>query len=257
LLWLAVGAVLATVILYRLEHKLIRATGVGEWVEALDDILVGPTAQDLLLDARDDQRDLTKRWSKAEDPWQWPAVADLQTVCSAADVPVDPLPGTVSVRHWFDRFAPLWNRTRAHGALTGATCAEICQPLERSLRALTAQLAVVSRPWAYLHRNLSGKYKVIPLQAMGDEMDYLKREKEHTHLDGVYIWFGKPCRVPLLQTDSGLTDFYVANGDLRGQTAEGLSYISNTRARLDASPYLLPPERCPPARPMPDPNWTP
>ena len=66
LLWLAVGAVLATVILYRLEHKLIRATGVGEWVEALDDILVGPTAQDLLLDARDDQRDLTKRWSKAE-----------------------------------------------------------------------------------------------------------------------------------------------------------------------------------------------
>ncbi len=156
LLWLAVGAVLATVILYRLEHKLIRATGVGEWVEALDDILVGPTAQDLLLDARDDQRDLTKRWSKAEDPWQWPAVADLQTVCSAADVPVDPLPGTVSVRHWFDRFAPLRNRTRAHGALTGATCAEICQPLERSLRALTAQLAVVSRPWAYLHRNLSG-----------------------------------------------------------------------------------------------------
>lgn len=86
---------------------------------------------------------------------------------------------------------------------------------------------------------------MIPLQAMGDEMDHFKREKEHTHLDGVYIFFGKPCRVPLLQTDSGLTDFYVANGDLRGQTAEGLSYISNTRARLDASPYLLPPGALP------------
>src|SRR5205823_1819617 len=41
---------------YRLTHRLIRADGLGEWAQALDETLAGPPAQHLVDAASEDRR---------------------------------------------------------------------------------------------------------------------------------------------------------------------------------------------------------
>lgn len=45
---------------YRLEHGLVRASGVGDWASALDDLLTGPAAATLAPSARSLSGELTK-----------------------------------------------------------------------------------------------------------------------------------------------------------------------------------------------------
>jgi hypothetical protein len=45
---------------YRQLHRLVRADGLGEWADALDDVLVGPAAQYLDYGARETQKQLTQ-----------------------------------------------------------------------------------------------------------------------------------------------------------------------------------------------------
>ncbi|MHC4202144.1 MAG: NB-ARC domain-containing protein, partial [Planctomycetota bacterium] len=56
---------------YRQLHRLVRATGIGEWATVLDDILTGPSSQHLVEGARIEQKELTKRCGKGE--WQYQA----------------------------------------------------------------------------------------------------------------------------------------------------------------------------------------
>jgi hypothetical protein len=46
---------------YRILHRLVRATGLGEWQEALTEVLTGPTLQHVVPEAQDAQKDLTQR----------------------------------------------------------------------------------------------------------------------------------------------------------------------------------------------------
>ena len=43
---------------YRALYKLVRSDGIGNWVSILDDILTGPSAQFLLNDSIECQREL-------------------------------------------------------------------------------------------------------------------------------------------------------------------------------------------------------
>jgi len=61
---------------YRLEHKLVRADGIGEWAQALEDALIGPASQLLFLDARAEQMELTRNCRRGD--WQYEAVAQLK-----------------------------------------------------------------------------------------------------------------------------------------------------------------------------------
>ena len=60
---------------YRLLHKLVRADGIGEWTQALVDVLTGPASQFLIGTAKEDRRILTERLPKGS--WQFEAVSDL------------------------------------------------------------------------------------------------------------------------------------------------------------------------------------
>src|SRR3954452_18230588 len=52
---------------YRVEHRLVRADGLGEWAAALEDIVTGPAAQHLAVAAYEERRELTQRWSTNDD----------------------------------------------------------------------------------------------------------------------------------------------------------------------------------------------
>ena len=72
---------------------------------------------------------------------------------------VQPLSDKVALRAWFQFFTEFRNKTSRHGAPTPAKCAKAAPKLEASIKIVALNNPIFSLPWAYLHRNLSGKYR--------------------------------------------------------------------------------------------------
>ena len=226
---------------YRLMHGLVRADGLGAWVEALNDILTGPAAQHLSHKFNGPRNQVTALLKAGT--WQHTAVSDLRTSINILDQNGSSNANRLSLRHWFQGFVELRNRTRGHGAPTPATCAKLTPTLQKSIVAICHHLPILDLPWVYLHRNLSGKYQVIPLSESGDDFQALTSSAaiEGPHYpDGVYIWLDGPRQIELMTTDLDVRDFYFPNGNFRGETYEIHSLLSDSRIRGDARPYMAP-----------------
>ena len=61
---------------YRLLHSLVRADGIGEWAQALDELLSGTTTQQLSSALFEARKTFTQRLGRGE--WQYEAVKCLQ-----------------------------------------------------------------------------------------------------------------------------------------------------------------------------------
>ncbi len=105
---------------------------------------------------------------------------------------------------------------------------------------MSDHVAVLRQPWGYLHRNLSGKYRVVAISDAATEFDYLKSDRTAVLQDGVYVHFGQPRQVELLESDADLLDLFFANGGFQGRKYELLSYITGNKLTGDATPYLAP-----------------
>jgi len=233
---------------YRLEFHLIRADSLGAWASALDDSLTGPASQVLPDEAQALQRELTQTFRLGGDEWQANAVRLLQDARRAVDTDLGPLPARVSVRRWFSDFVALRNRTRGHGATTPNVCSAACQPLNRSVTTLLENLTLFRLPWAHLHRNLSGKYRVTDLGNGAEPFAYLRTSKEYAHSNGVYLSLGCPRLVTLLATDDDVHDFFMPNGGLQARDTN-CCRTSPTLVRPHRSTRTsIRPECCHPAR---------
>jgi hypothetical protein len=225
---------------YRLLYSLIRSDGIGDWSRLLDDALAGPASHNMAAAAKEaDRRAFTERLGS--DTWQHEAVRLLVDVLRRIDQNIPATLPKVALRAWFSNFAELRNKARGHGAPTAALCSNACPDLEKSVRLLCTHNPIFARSWAYLHRNLSGKYHVVNLG--GDDPDFsnLKtadaRSLEH-YSDGVYIKLSIPRRVELVHTDRDVSDFFFPNGAFNGKRYELHSLITDNRMEGDASPYL-------------------
>lgn len=224
---------------YRILHTLVRADGIGEWAGKLDEAVSGPASQHLASDLDDDRRIFTERVGK--DTWQYETVRHLHQVLSSIGPNTQSLSDRVGLRAWFPMFAELRNKTRGHGAITAATCARLAQSLETSIRLLALHNPIFQRPWAFLHRNLSGKYNVASIGGNGGAFKALtsaSATKGENLQNGVYISVGRPRRVELVHSDLDVADFYVPNGAFDGKTYELHSLITDSRLQGDATPYL-------------------
>jgi hypothetical protein len=228
---------------YRLIHRLVRADGLGDWSQALDDTLTGPASQHMFATAKDDRRALTERLGPGS--WQYEAVSLLQDTLRRVAPGLEPTSSRVALRNWFFHFPELRNKTRAHGAPTSTLCAAASPDLERSIRLICENNPLFQRQWAYLHRNLSGKYRVVPLGSGTASFDHLKVRSNVTSgspnfSDGVYVYFDEPCRVELIDTTVDVSDFYFPNGAFSERKFELHSLITDSRKDGDATPYLSP-----------------
>lgn len=233
---------------YRLMHGLVRADGIGEWARALDDVLTGPASQELATGLSNVRREFTERVGRGS--WQHTAVSELHQVLSGVHPGTQGIGDKVALRSWFQLFTELRNKTRGHGALTPATCARLLPKLASSMEMLCATNPVFQLPWAYLHRNLSGRYRVQELG--GDQATFAKLKTAaaatgDNYPDGIYISVGHYRRVELIQTDLDVSDFFVPNGAFRNETYELHSLISDSRLKGDAAPYLMPASERPPS----------
>ncbi len=224
---------------YRLLHGLVRADGLGEWASKLDEVLSGPASQHISAAFHNERRIFNER--VGEGAWQYEAVCALQAVLAEVNPQIADLSTKVTLRSWFSKFAEIRNKTRGHGATTPATCAKLVPNFEKAIKLVAENNPVFKRPWAYLHRNLSGKYRVVPLGGDANVFSKLTSAEalrgQH-YADGVYIWADKPKRVELVQSDLNVNDFMVPNGAFNGKSFELHSLITDARSLGNATPYL-------------------
>lgn len=227
---------------YRFAHRLVRADGIGDWAATLDELLTGPAAQNVTEDARTEHRELTKKCNLGE--WQHDAVVQLDRCLRALDKRREGIPFKLDGRRWFQYFSELRNKTRAHGATSPSMFSQICPSLELSIHLFTDHFFLFKRDWVYLHRNLSGKYRVTKLSDSATEFDILKSSRVPaawgTPQDGVYVFIDHPCHVELVESDPETSDFFFPNGAFTERKFEQISYITDIRRDGESARFLAP-----------------
>lgn len=224
---------------YRQMYRLVRADGIGEWASTIEDILTGPTLQNLSTSAKDERSQLFDRFTSG---WQFDATHLMHECVEIIEPSAEKLPTKVDARRWLSDFARLRNATRGHGAAYSEMYSKICVPLEKSLRIFTENFRLFQRPWAFLYRNLSGKYRVTKISQPSNEFDEYKKS-QFSHVipsDGIYVWFDQPVRVDLMFSSVDAIDFLYPNGKFTEKTFETISYITNSKSNEPSTPYLKP-----------------
>ncbi len=231
---------------YRQLYRIIRADGLGEWCAVVEDVLTGPPAQHLAAEVRETSRSLNQR--VGADTWQFRCISLLSDCLRWIHRDREVLPSRLSGKRWLADFCVLRNSTRGHGALPPRLASKLAPLLEQSIDLFCQNLPLLKMPWAFLHQNLSGRYRVSPMTDSTAPFDYLKKARDApVFSDGVYVHYDRPCLVELIQSDADLSDFFFPNGGFNGKRYELLSYITDTRIFQDAVPYLIPAEGLPPS----------
>ena len=231
---------------YRYLHSLVRTSKLGLWADTLAK-LTSDFAGDEVPGSHP-LRAFAEVHRKGS--WQLDAIAKLHNVRTTISRSQTSPRSRAQLHHWFAEFTALRNGTRGHGAITPAAAAQTVPDLLESISAICDQHPLFSLPWAYLHRNLSGKYRVLPLSHDAGKFSPLKSAPPSTSpnlSNGIYIWMEGPRQVPLLYGDINGRDFFVPNGDFRKDTFEVHSSITDDRKRHDATRFMMPPGRRPPS----------
>jgi hypothetical protein len=228
---------------YRQLYRLVRADGLGEWDQVLDDLLTGPASQFLLSEAFEEKRQLMQKMPP--DTWQYDAAKHMFDCLKVFDIPYD-LPSKIDARKLFSMFVRLRNKTKGHGA-PQSTLFGIASPhLENAIRIMTDEFSLFKREWAYLYRNNSGKYRVTQLGGSILNFRELKDSKAFNLPNGVYAYFGERVLVDLIKSDPDASDFYLANGGSDGKKSiDYLSYRTGKTLNYELLPYLTPPLELP------------
>ena len=229
---------------YALEHKLVRADSLGEWNKVLQAGLIGPSAQFFAIHARSIVRELTERVSKGD--WRYEAVSGFAAAVEVLDLTAS-VGSRAALRQAFDICVQIRNRTRGHGATTAERCHRLCPLIADALRAIEDNLTVFQLPWAYVRRNLSGKYRVIPLLGRSEPFDHLRSSSDTALVNGVYLHLEEHRFIPLVSYMDGSSDIALPNGNFHDQRFEVLSYITDDSDRLDGTPWVTPPTSLPPS----------
>ena len=233
---------------YGLVHSLVRADGIGEWAQALDEVLSGSASQQLALSLSEARKVFTERVGR--DHWQYKVVSSANTALQLLRPGSEPLGDKVALRKWFQVFPEIRNKTRGHGALTPAMCARLSPLLEESVQILCSNHPLFVLPWAYLHRNLSGKYRVAVFggdQSAFDRLKSVDAAAGPNYPNGIYVSTGGYRRVELLHTDLDASDFYLPNGAFRNGEFELHSLITDSRLKGDGGPYMAVASQRPPS----------
>ncbi|MBS4712967.1 NB-ARC domain-containing protein [Aeromonas caviae] len=223
---------------YRILYELVRASGLGDWSKAIDDLLVGTASQHLSPDFRTFQAEITKKTS-CED-WRFQAVDELEKTLTILNEEYTKNNEKKDLKSWFRLFTELRNKTRGHGALLPHTISALVPHLEKSLLLLIENLTLLNVPSAYLKRNLNGKYRVTEIGEKSEAFDQYKKNNNIYIEDGVYVFIGGIRKIPLLLSDPDLTDFYLANGGFTNKKYELISYLTDDKKHGDSTIFLAP-----------------
>ncbi len=222
---------------YRLEATLARANGVGEWADALDDLLVGAASHAMPDEGRSAAKQLSETFGSTD--WRGEVLEHLRAAAALLEQAPDERRKR-QLRHWPHLFAPIRNKT-AHGAPPNEVCGALAPHLYEVFSLVAERLEVFEWEHAYLKRQASGRYLVAPVTGRAPRLEAL-RERAGLLLDnGFYNFAAQPAHVRLISTDAELSDFYVANGSFTEKKYEDLSFITGKLRDRNPGAFLMPP----------------
>ena len=230
---------------YRYEYQLVRADGIGTFAEVIGNVLRGSTADVISSNLRD--MEVVEMTCKCkEGTWQRKCNDELNACLDILELQYNQLTNKSSLLIWFTNFAILRNKTKGHGSITSQQCSNINKPLANSMRIIIENLSIFKRPWAFMHRNYSGKYRISPLNEVKGAFDFLKKHNNYEYIDGIYCITDKPRIVNLIYSDSELSYFEIVNGNFTDKGEyECLNYYTNKKSIKNGEDYLLPPTKLP------------
>lgn len=232
---------------YRLQHRIVRSDGLGEWCAVLDEILTGVASHYLLADIiSNEQVELNQKTETGD--WQYECVKYLYEAMNIVGLQTPKeAPRKIQAKLWFINFATFRNGTRGHGATLPSNCSNACLPLENSIKLLINNLYLFKREWVFLHQNMSGKYRISKLNNSTSHFNNLKSDTslQSKYENGLYVFFGNRIKVELILSTPELDDFYFPNGNFKEKSYELISYISDKRKEGDSSKYLIPASELP------------
>jgi tetratricopeptide (TPR) repeat protein len=230
---------------YGIEYELVRADGVGKWIEKLDSLTVGTASALLDPEIAAEKRELMQNFSPRSDSWQRTACDQMLKAITLFDR-TNSQPDKLSMIWWFKQFAFLRNTTRGHGTPDASMCSELSEILDPAMQKIHDNYAGFAMPWAVLKQNQNGKYRVATLAGELSSLNYLKSDPSFTIPNGTYrVLGGKLRRVHLIDADVELKNVFLPNGNFRRSDYEGLSYLTNEKKTLDGSEFLEPPGSLP------------
>src|SRR5207244_204638 len=100
------------------------------------------------------------------------------------------------------------NKTRGHGAPPGEYYSSACEDVQNALGLWIENYQLFHRPWAYLHQNLSGRYRVTALSEASTVFDVLKTGSPPSMPDGVYVFFDRPVQIAGMESSVDAVDFF-------------------------------------------------
>ncbi|QHI35062.1 hypothetical protein IMCC3317_04080 [Kordia antarctica] len=225
---------------YRYQYKLSRANAIGDFSKSIDEVVIGPAAQLLNSNIRDyELKELTQRCGSGE--WQYDCQLLISQCLSDFNIEHNKLSNKSPLRNWFLLLTQLRNKTKGHGAPRLDSCNKACPKLDKSISLIIKKFSMFKRSWAFLHQNLSGRYRVSYLtENVDDPYADLKKENQFNFSNGIYVYLDEPKKVDLFYSNAELTDFWITNGNLKNERFETLSYISDERVYQSANNYLVP-----------------
>jgi len=224
---------------YRLEHQLVRSDSLGDWAKVIEDALTGPASQFLVVEAREEQAELTRLCKEGD--WQFDASTELKAALNHLEIQAEEISVKTDMKKWFRLFATLRNKTRAHGATQPEKATKAAEHIAKCIGLIYQNFRLFRRPWAHLYRNLSGKYRVSAITDDIADFGFLKRAQDCVFPNGIYIFLGNPRQVALMRADAELNDFFFANGGFNSKKFELLSYFTDDREDGDGAAFLTPP----------------
>lgn len=230
---------------YRYEYRIVRADGIGEYADIINDIATGSAADYLPRCVRDVE--VVELNSKLNDgTWQLEAVSSLNNCLEILGVTGNAVSKKSSLRIWFSNFSILRNKTKGHGSITATQCANIISSLESAIFPIIENSSVFKRNWSFLFQNMNGKYRVSCFGNKTREFDYLKTSREYKYQNGVYLYTDSPRKVALLKTDAELSRFLLVNGNFNSNNQfEVHDYYLNINEKCDGNSFIEPPQRLP------------
>lgn len=230
---------------YGFEYRLLRENGIGGWGAAIDEMLTGPASSCFVNEFKEIRSDITAGVKAGS--WQYEAVALLNDVLGRFSTKAERMPAKVSLRKWFSDFAYLRNKTRGHGAPCSVVYQDACAGLQASIDVIANNLKLFTNvEWAYLHQNMSRKYRVIKVTENTEKLDELKRIPcDRKYDSALYLLADKPRCINLIRTDIDAAVFWFPNGEGGKNKFEYIEYVEGKVITEDNTSYLTPPEELP------------
>jgi len=240
---------------YAVAHRLVRADGIGEWEDAIQQMSSQPLAGYLQPVFQPTLNWLAQKRKQPMDDWFLVAIAAADQVISLLGQEQEgDLSRPRTIRHLLKSLVLIRNKTKAHGAV-GPEFFQAANPhYLRAVSAIVTRCPLFQERWMHLSIRV-GKDTVRGVDLRGSEPSYIRDSECEAFSpteSGIYVTLGKgihlfPLR-ELLRTTVECRSFLLPNGGFTAtHSAEFIDYATGNTERFDLGHYVLPPAPLPPS----------